>query len=118
MIMPEVNTEVMSIALGEFARAVGAGNRKNILLVLDQAGWHISKDLIVPDGIHLVFLPSYTPELQPAERLWPLINEAIANQGYSDLDSLERRLVERCRELISQPEVIQSVTWYHWWPNC
>lgn len=118
MIMPEVSTGVMSIALGEFARAVGAGSRKNILLVLDQAGWHISNDLIVPDGIHLVFLPSYTPELQPAERLWPLINEAIANQDYSDLDTLERRVVERCRELISQPKVIQSVTQYHWWPNC
>ena len=118
MIMPEVSTGVMSIALGEFARAVGAGSRKNILLVLDQAGWHISNDLVVPAGIHLVFLPSYTPELQPAERLWPLINEAIANQDCSDLDTLERRLVERCRELISQPKVIQGVTQYHWWPNC
>ena len=116
--MPEVNTEVMSIALGEFAKAVGVGPNKRIVLALDQAGWHISKELAIPEGIHLVFLPVYTPELQPAERLWPLINEAVANQGHDDLDSLEQKLVQRCRELISQAEVVQNVTCYHWWPNC
>jgi hypothetical protein len=36
------------------------------------AGWHVSGDLVVPPGIELAFLPPYTPELQPAEHLWPL----------------------------------------------
>ncbi len=51
---------------------MGAGKRKRILLVLDQAGWHTAKKkLRVPDGIHLELLPSHSPELQPSERLCP-----------------------------------------------
>ena len=45
--------------------------------MLDQAGWHTTDQLVLPEGIDLFFLPSHSPELQPAERLWPLTNEAI-----------------------------------------
>ena len=38
--------------------------KKHIILVLDRAGWHSSQELVVPDGIHFVFLPPYSPELQ------------------------------------------------------
>ncbi len=41
------------------------------------AGWHISLRLKLPDGVRVCFLPPYTPELQPAERLWPLTNEGV-----------------------------------------
>ena len=47
-----------------------------------------------PRGIHLVFLPSYSPELQPAEHLWPLVREAIANRRIETLDELEELLVQ------------------------
>jgi hypothetical protein len=58
--------------------AAGVGKRKRILLVLDRAGWHTAKKrLRVPEGIHLEFLPSHSPELQPSERLWPLSNEGV-----------------------------------------
>jgi len=46
----------------------------------------------VPEGIHLEFMPSHSPELQPAERLWPLTNEAVANQLFQTLDDLEEVL--------------------------
>lgn len=68
------------MALHEFAREVAAGEGKRILLVLDQAGWHTSGEVEIPEGIEFEFLPSGSPELQPAERLWPLTNEAIANR--------------------------------------
>ncbi len=45
------------------------GKNKHILLVLDRAGWHSSKKLKIPEGLHLQFLPPHTPELQPAERI-------------------------------------------------
>jgi transposase len=79
-----VNAAVFSVALEHFAREVGAGSRKRILLVLDNAGWHTAKrKLRVPEGIHLEFLPSHCPELQPAERLWALSDEAVANPATS-----------------------------------
>lgn len=116
-ILPTVSSELMSLALAEFARAVGAGPSKKIVLVVDGAGWHEANDLVVPEGIELVVLPAYTPELQPAERLWPLVNEQIANAAIQTLDELEERLVTRCRQLIEQRDLICGLTNFHWWPK-
>ena len=116
LILPEVDTVVFSLALNHFAKAVGAGPQKHIVLVLDRAGWHSSKDLVVPDGIHLVFLPAYSPELQPAEHLWPLVHEAVANRRIETLDELEDLLAERCRSLANDTNLIRSSTLFHWWP--
>jgi DDE superfamily endonuclease len=82
LILPSVNAEVFSLALENFAKEIGAGTRKRVLLVLDGAGWHTAKKLRVPEGIHLELLPSHSPELQPSERLWPLSDEAVANRYY------------------------------------
>jgi DDE superfamily endonuclease len=118
LILPTVSAEVFSMALEHFAREVGAGRRKRILLVLDRAGWHAAKKkLKVPEGIHLEFLPSHSPELQPSERLWPLSDEGAANGHFEEIEELEEALVERCVALGGQPEVIRSYIRYHWWPN-
>jgi transposase len=62
-------------------------------LVLDKAGWHTGGEVELPQGIHLEFLPSHSPELQPAERLWPLTNEALAKRLFENLDELEARKI-------------------------
>lgn len=64
-----VSIPVFEVELAEFARQVGASPTKQIVLVLDRAGWHTSLKLRVPDHVHLLFLPPYSPELQPAEHL-------------------------------------------------
>jgi hypothetical protein len=69
MIVPTVNTELFSLALGEFAKEVGVGKERHILLILDKAGWHTGGEVDLPEGIHLEFLPPGSPELMPAERL-------------------------------------------------
>ncbi len=116
LLLPTVTTEVFTIALAHFARAVGAGKSKRVLLVLDRAGWHSSPQLVIPEGIHLLFLPPYSPELQPCERLWPLCNESVANRPFQTLDDLETDQVQRCVVLQNQPEAIHSLTHFHWWP--
>ena len=116
LIVPTVTTAVMSLALAEFARDVGAGADKQVVLVVDGAGWHRSGELVVPAGVELVFLPASTPELQPAERLWPMLREAVANRSFESLDELQDRLVERCLQLAEQSEAVQAATNYHWLP--
>jgi transposase len=101
--------------LAAFARQTGAGRRRHIVLVLDNAGWHGPEGLAVPDGISLVFLPPYTPELQPAERLWPLVDEAVANTHFATLDALHAAVAERCRRL--DAATIKPHTDFHWWPR-
>jgi hypothetical protein len=115
LILPTVNARVFSMALENFAQEVGAGTRRRILLVLDQAGWYAAKQkLRVPEGIHLEFLPSHSPELQPSERLWALSDEGVANRHFEDLGEA---LVERCRAFVEQPETIRLYTRYPWWPE-
>ena len=117
LILPTVNKELFSMALREFAKEVGAGEDKRIVLVVDQAGWHTSGEVEVPEGIHPQFLPSGSPELMPAERLWPLSNEAIANRLFEEICEVEEALLERCLELLDQAETIRNLTNYHWWPQ-
>jgi hypothetical protein len=111
-----VDAELLTAVLVAFAEAVGAGEDKRVVLVLDNAGWHVSGDLAVPPGIELAFLPPYTPELQPAERLWPLTNEAVANRHFATLADLDAALSERCRTLAAMPEAIKAATRFGWWP--
>jgi transposase len=115
LILPTVNTELFSMALNGFAKEVGAAETKRILLVVDQAGWHTGKEVEVPKGIHLAFLPPGSPELQPAERLWSLTNEGVANGLFEEIEEIEQALVERCLELLDQTETIKGLTNYHWW---
>jgi transposase len=103
--------------LRAFARAVGAGPKKQIVLVLDQAGWHTSVHLRVPDHVHLLFLPAYSPELQPAEHLWLLTNDALVNAHFADLDALDEAQFARCAQLPDQPDRSRSATLFPWWPR-
>ncbi len=112
-----VSTALFSAVLAAFAAAVGAGKDKLVVLVLDNAGWHSSDKLVVPDGLLLVFLPPYSPELQPAERLWPLTNEAVANQSFATLKELDEAVGRHCCTLAGLPDLIKGHTNYSWWPK-
>lgn len=117
LILPRVDIEVFNLALADFAQSVQAGKGKQIILVMDRAGWHTSESVQVPNGVHVVFLPPYSPELQPVERLWHLSNEAVANKNFKDLDELEQVQAHRCLVLKSKHELIRSHTLFHWWPS-
>jgi len=103
--------------LAAFARESGAGRERIIVPVLDNAGWHTEPGLAVPDGIRLVFLPPYSPELQPAERLWPLLDEPIVNRHFATLADLDAVLARRCRTLRQDQALIAAHTNFHWWPK-
>jgi transposase len=112
-----VSIPLFEAELAAFAQQVGAGPTKQIVLVLDRAGWHASPKLHVPEHVHLLFLPPYSPELQPAEHLWSLTNTALANRHFATLDDLEDAQAQRCVALQSRPDLIRSTTLFPWWPR-
>ncbi len=116
-LVPAINARIFSALLAAFAEEQGVGERKRILLVIDQAGWHGAEEVEVPEGVTLVFLPPYSPELQPAEHLWELVDEPLANRCFGSLAELEQTLGQRCRLLTTQPERIRSTTLFHGWPR-
>jgi hypothetical protein len=67
--------------------------------------------------VHLLFLPPYSPELQPAEHLWSLTNTVLINQHFATMDELEEVQLARCATLQQQPALIRSTTCFHWWPR-
>jgi transposase len=112
-----VSIALFEMELAAFARSVGAGPTKQIVLVLDRAGWHTSARLRVPEHVHLLFLPAYSPELQPAEHLWPLTNAALVNRRFANIEELEDAQLARCVALQARPDRIRSTTQFHWWPK-
>jgi transposase len=113
-----VSIPLFEVELAAFARQVGAGPDKQIVLVLDRAGWKPTRvRLRVPEHVHWLFLPPYAPELQPAEQLWPLTNTALVNRHFATLDDLEDAQFARCLALQQRPDLIRSTTRFHWWPQ-
>lgn len=114
LILPAANTGCMALALAEFARRADPAGEKLLVVLVDNAGWHVAKRLAVPPNVVLHRLPACTPELQPAEPLWPLVREVVANRGFDGLDEMEPVPVDRCRWLIDHPEVVRGAVGFHW----
>lgn len=112
--MPSVSVEVMNLALTEFARDVNPDGKKQIIILLDRADFYTGKDFEVPQGIELYYLPPYTPELQPAERLWSLLREAVVHKVWPTLSALEDVLVKRCRWFSENREKEQAHVGFQW----
>ena len=115
--MPEVNTVAMNLVLAAFAKDRGASKEKAVLLVWDQAGYHIAHHLKVPEGVILVFLPSRSPELQPAEHLWKHTDIPLKNQHFLSLEHLENTLAPHLAWLETQSELLRKDLLFHWWPR-
>jgi hypothetical protein len=111
-----ISKDLFELMLADFARSVSAGPDKRIVLQLDNAGWHGPENLTVPDGIRLVFQPAHSPELQPAEHLWPFVDEPLVNQLFETIDALDQAVSERCVALTQQQDMIRASTLFHWWP--
>ncbi|WP_425361870.1 IS630 family transposase [Candidatus Tisiphia endosymbiont of Mystacides longicornis] len=87
LMMPNVNTMSLNMFLVEMSKHIGV---QKAIVVMDCAGWHKSKDLVVPANIEILYLPPYSPELNPAERLWEhLKSETIKNKVYNTIEQLE-----------------------------
>ena len=112
-----VAKDMFECILDDFAKSVGAGAKKRIVLQLDNAGWHGPQNLVVPEAIRLVFQPAHSPELQPAEHLWAFVDEPLANRCFDTIESLDQTVGERCVALTRQPDTIRNSTLFHWWPH-
>lgn len=103
---PEVNTETMAAFLGVLSREVDPGDF--VVLIMDQAGWHKSRALRVPDNIVILFLPPKSPEINPVERLWHYMrSHYLSNRAYDDYNHIRDATGEAYRALT--PEVLRSV---------
>jgi len=86
LIAPTVNTHYTNEHLRFISEA--AGPDAHVVLVLDQAGWHVAHALVVPANITLLYLPPYSPELNGAERLWFFLRSHYLSNRIKDYHEL------------------------------
>lgn len=98
--LPRVDTEIVNIYLKELSETY---SNKNILLIWDQAGYHKSKALQIPANITIEPLPPYSPELNPAERLWRWLRRHVCrNRLFKSLDEQAEALGQTIRSLSAE----------------
>ncbi|NJL71978.1 MAG: hypothetical protein HC888_10440 [Candidatus Competibacteraceae bacterium] len=116
LLLPTVNKVMMNVALKAFAEHLGLSATRRVALVWDNAGWH--RGLELPEGLDVICLPAYSPELQPAERLWELVDEPIANRMVADMETLKDILCRRCVTLMNElGDLVRGRTLFYWWPR-
>src|SRR5665811_153672 len=87
LILPFCNTEAMNLHLAEIAKAVAPG--AHAVLLVDQAGWHLSARLVVPANITNIPLPSKCPELNPVENIWQYMRDNwLSNRVFKSYDDI------------------------------
>ena len=99
-----LNTDCMNVYLKELSRKI----KEDVILIMDGAGWHKSKDLFVPKNIEIMLLPAYSPELNPVERLWRHIKDyVLKNRIYETLKELEDEVCDFTKQI--KIETYQSI---------
>ena len=117
VILPRVKVERMAEALAAFAAHADPGGTRILVLVVDRAGWHTARRLVVPPNVVLHLLPPRTPELQPVEPFWALVREAVANETFGRLGDLRRAVRRRCQRLAEDRAVVKGAIGFHWAVN-
>jgi len=115
LVLPTVSTAAMSQFLAKLSASLAPD--AHAVLVLDQAGRHGARALVIPDTITLVPLPPYSPELNPVERLWLYLRERyLSHRLLDDHDAVVDARCHAWRALTQEPGRIQSLTSYPWLP--
>jgi len=97
LLLPEVNTKMMNIYLEELSKYY---KDEKILLIMDQAAWHKSKELKIPKNIKIKYLPAYSPELNPVERLWKWLKEnTIHNRIFDKIEDVMEAVINELKKL-------------------
>ena len=112
MTSDKMNTENMTKFLAQISNT---HPEEFCIMILDGASSHKSKDLIIPDNISLVFLPPYSPELNPAEQIWNILRrDYFANCVFDSLDAATRQAEMGLYKMASNKSAMQSLTNWHW----
>jgi transposase len=111
--LPYLNSEMFQIFIDEFSKKYG--DTINIMVV-DNGRYHIARALEIPRNVEFVFLPPYSPELNPIERLWQFIKDKLASVGvFKNLEEVQKKVEDILSRLTSSE--VQSITGYQYIMN-
>jgi hypothetical protein len=110
LILPSADTEMMNLFLAHVAEVFAD---YFIVMQVDQAGWHRSKELQVPENMRFIFQPAYSPEVNPVEHLWEELREKyLHNLVFSSLEDLIDVLCTALNDLTADQERLRSMMFF------
>ena len=113
VIMPRANTKAMQGHLDEIARAIA--RNAHAVVLLDQAGWHTTPKLSIPENITLLPLPPRSPELNPAENLWQFLRQTFLSiRVFETYDAILDAACEAWNAILKAPSRIMSIGLRDW----
>jgi len=113
LLSPQLNAKIVNEFLAQFARTLPADEQA--VMIWDGAGFHVAKELRVPENVTLVKLPPYSPELNPIENLWHYLKSHFwSNRAYDDYDALEQAAVDAWEQAVLDPELMKTVCAAHY----
>ena len=113
LVLPFCNTATMNVHLVEIAQAIAPG--AHAVLLVDQAGWHMTPKLAVPENISIVPLPPKCPELNPVENVWQFIRDNwLSNRIFTSYTDIVDHCCHSWNKLIDQPWRIMSLGMRSW----
>jgi transposase len=112
LILPNADASGMSKFL-RLVQACHAGDY--ILMIMDGAGWHKAKDLVIPDRIEIQLLPPYCPDLNPEEQVWDELREKnFANRVFDSMEAVEAAAEQGLRQMRNNPAALASLAGWSW----
>ena len=113
LVLPRCTTAAMALHLAEISSAVSPG--AHAVLLLDQAGWHMTGKLSVPSNITLMPLPAKSPELNPVENIWQFMRDNwLSNRVFTSYKDIIDHCCYAWNRLIDQPWRITSIGLRDW----
>ena len=113
LVMPYADTEAMNEHLRLISNEVAPN--AHALVLLDQAGWHTTPRLEVPDNVTLMPLPPRAPELNPVENIWQFLRDNwLSNRVFTSYEDILAHCCEAWNELTEQPWRIRSIGMRKW----
>ncbi len=85
------------------------------IVLIDNAGFHSTKDVVLPENIILIPIPPYSPELNPSEKIWQFFKDKIAMKFFDNLKLLEKDIDKIINGLTKQQ--VKSITGYEFLIN-
>ena len=112
LLLPTVEGQCLELFLQHLRQELGKGP---IGVVLDSSGSHRSGQVSWPQDMHPLYLPPYSPELNPAEQIFRHLRKQLANTIFTTLDELQNALIDQLQQFWEHPTVLLHLTGYPWW---
>jgi transposase len=105
-----------SLCLEAFLERLGeAYGDHHLVVVLDGAPSHTSSQIVLPENVSLLALPSYSPELNPVERWFQEFRRALSNRTFETVELLQEAITKVLEPYWQNPARLRGLSGFSWW---